>query len=257
MISPLEYTPSYLETIVSWYPFLITILSAVLASAFTAGGLTEITSYKITKILNDNIVEYKTMKDNDETTIAVRLYGLSPFQPPSFVFGITWSIIYITYGYAWFTYAPNLLMDTSDCSLYTNGLFASNMILNVLWCYFYFGGLDSNLTYVYSTGNADFSSVSKVNDIFPVKLTPVLTNIKWVLSLATIVALLLLTKFKAYTFSTDFSCVPTGTLMYSFEEFNFQYEAIGLYIYSAWLVLATSLNLTTYPKNVYTTSDTL
>jgi len=51
------------------------------------------------------------------------------WYPPGYIFGIAWSIIYLLYAYSWTnaSYYP-----------YINSLFAVNMVLNFLWCFFFF-----------------------------------------------------------------------------------------------------------------------
>jgi benzodiazapine receptor len=47
--------------------------------------------------------------------------------PPTFLFGLVWSALYIVYIYSWYK-APEKL----------NWLFILNMVLNVLWCFLFF-----------------------------------------------------------------------------------------------------------------------
>ena len=47
--------------------------------------------------------------------------------PPTFLFGLVWTAIYILYVYSWYK-APQSL----------NWLFIINMVLNVLWCFLFF-----------------------------------------------------------------------------------------------------------------------
>lgn len=51
------------------------------------------------------------------------------WYPPGYAFGIAWTIIYLLYSYSWTqaSYYPVL-----------NGLFSFNMVLNFLWCFFFF-----------------------------------------------------------------------------------------------------------------------
>ena len=51
------------------------------------------------------------------------------WYPPGYVFGIMWTIIYLLYSYSW-----------TQASYYPviNNLFSVNMILNALWCFFFF-----------------------------------------------------------------------------------------------------------------------
>jgi len=49
------------------------------------------------------------------------------WSPPSAVFGIVWTILYLLYVYSWYK-APEKL----------NWLFILNMVLNVLWCFLFF-----------------------------------------------------------------------------------------------------------------------
>jgi tryptophan-rich sensory protein len=48
--------------------------------------------------------------------------------PPPVLFGIVWTILYLMYSYSWYKAPDNL-----------NWLFILNMILNVLWCFLFFG----------------------------------------------------------------------------------------------------------------------
>ena len=61
------------------------------------------------------------------------------WYPPGYVFGIAWSIIYFLYAYSWTqaSYYPDI-----------NSLFSINMILNFLWCFFFFYGENWNLALV-------------------------------------------------------------------------------------------------------------
>ena len=47
--------------------------------------------------------------------------------PPTFLFGLVWTAIYILYVYSWYK-APQSL----------NWLFILNMVLNALWCFLFF-----------------------------------------------------------------------------------------------------------------------
>lgn len=51
------------------------------------------------------------------------------WYPPGYVFGIVWTIIYLLYSYSWFEASVNTNV---------NILYYSNMILNFLWCFFFF-----------------------------------------------------------------------------------------------------------------------
>jgi hypothetical protein len=44
------------------------------------------------------------------------------------LFGLVWTILYLLYSYSWYKAPENL-----------NWLFTLNIILNVLWCFFFFG----------------------------------------------------------------------------------------------------------------------
>ena len=69
-----------------------------------------------------NIVTYFTMK---KTSYAKNL----PLQPPSYVFGIVWSIIYLLFG----GYLYNVL-NTKEPHLYWIViLWSFNLLLNLLW----------------------------------------------------------------------------------------------------------------------------
>ena len=48
--------------------------------------------------------------------------------PPTFLFGLIWTILYLLYSYSWYK-APDSL----------NWIFILNMVLNVLWCFLFFG----------------------------------------------------------------------------------------------------------------------
>jgi len=50
------------------------------------------------------------------------------WQPPGYVIGIVWTVIYLLYSYSWSKVQVPLI----------HGLFGINMILNVLWCYVFF-----------------------------------------------------------------------------------------------------------------------
>jgi translocator protein len=60
-------------------------------------------------------------------------YILSPHQPPSWMFGLVWTILYIGYAVVW----VYLTRNYSDTTL--EALFIFNMILNVLWVILFFG----------------------------------------------------------------------------------------------------------------------
>jgi len=53
-----------------------------------------------------------------------------PNQPPSWVFSVVWSIIYITYAFTW--------AQTKDIPGWLNALFILNLVLNAGWCYIFF-----------------------------------------------------------------------------------------------------------------------
>lgn len=55
---------------------------------------------------------------------------LSKYQPPRYVFSIIWTIIYASYAYVWYKYVKTDSL---------NGIFALNMILNLLWVAVFFG----------------------------------------------------------------------------------------------------------------------
>ena len=48
--------------------------------------------------------------------------------PPGWLFGLVWTILYLLYSYSWYKAPDNL-----------NWLFILNMILNVSWCFLFFG----------------------------------------------------------------------------------------------------------------------
>lgn len=52
--------------------------------------------------------------------------------PPSFIFGLVWSFLYISYAFIW-----NYLI--SRIPKWLNFLFLANMILNLLWVVVFFG----------------------------------------------------------------------------------------------------------------------
>jgi tryptophan-rich sensory protein len=56
----------------------------------------------------------------------------SKYQPPGYVFGIVWAFIYISYAFVWSKY-----VDPWD--LAGNGLFFTNMLLNLFWVWLFFG----------------------------------------------------------------------------------------------------------------------
>lgn len=55
---------------------------------------------------------------------------LSEYQPPGYVFGIAWTVIYVTYAYVWYKFVD---------SKYKHILFTINMLLNFLWVWLFFG----------------------------------------------------------------------------------------------------------------------
>ena len=54
--------------------------------------------------------------------------------PPSFIFPIVWTILYILIGIA---FAKEL--QDANANKTTIILFTVNLLLNIVWCYFYFG----------------------------------------------------------------------------------------------------------------------
>ena len=52
--------------------------------------------------------------------------------PPSFVFPIVWTLLYILLGFA---FAKELQTNQTLIII----LFSINLVLNIIWCYFYFG----------------------------------------------------------------------------------------------------------------------
>lgn len=55
---------------------------------------------------------------------------LSKYQPPRYVFSVIWTVIYASYAYVWYKYVKTETL---------NGIFALNMILNLLWVAVFFG----------------------------------------------------------------------------------------------------------------------
>jgi len=87
----------------SYIYYLLTVaLSAGLASYFTFEGL------KLPKYVNSKKPSW---------------------YPPSYLFGIMWTIIYLLYSYSWY-------LSSNYGSL--QSIFIVNMILNILWCYLFF-----------------------------------------------------------------------------------------------------------------------
>ena len=84
------------------YFLLVVILAAGIASYFTMEGL------KTSK--------YKNSKKPS-------------WYPPSYLFSIMWSIIYLMFSYSWYLLSSNSTM---------NVLYILNLFLNVLWCYLFF-----------------------------------------------------------------------------------------------------------------------
>lgn len=66
---------------------------------------------------------------------------LSVYQPPSWVFSVVWTFIYITYWYVW-----QSLVD--KIPFYLNVLFYVNMGLNLLWTVLFFGFFMYNLSFI-------------------------------------------------------------------------------------------------------------
>lgn len=87
----------------SYIYYLLTVgLSAGLASYFTFQGL------KSSKYINSKKPSW---------------------YPPSYLFSIMWTIIYLIYSYSWYL--------SSNYS-FLQSIFIINIILNVLWCYLFF-----------------------------------------------------------------------------------------------------------------------
>lgn len=84
-------------------PVLTVLTVAVLGSALTSQGL--------------NSDGYRSLE-------------LSSKQPPSWAFGVAWTVIYTTYAAVWATYVKTAA---------GHALFATNMALNLLWVWLFFG----------------------------------------------------------------------------------------------------------------------
>ncbi len=65
--------------------------------------------------------------------------SLSVYQPKSWIFGVVWTFIYLSYLYVWIK-MPN------DPAL--NALFNVNMFLNLLWTFLFFYSFSFNLSFV-------------------------------------------------------------------------------------------------------------
>lgn len=63
---------------------------------------------------------------------------LSIYQPKSWVFGVVWSFIYLSYLYVWWK-----MPDTNMVKV----LFISNMVLNLLWTVLFFYGFMFKLSF--------------------------------------------------------------------------------------------------------------
>lgn len=70
-----------------------------------------------------------TMKGLKSQAYKTQLH-LSEYQPPGFVFGIAWTVIYALYMYTWYKY-----VKTEHEWI----MFAINMILNLGWVWLFFG----------------------------------------------------------------------------------------------------------------------
>ena len=57
------------------------------------------------------------------------------FTPPSFIFPIVWTILYILIGIAFAKELENTNNKDNKITLYLLGI---NLMLNILWCYLYF-----------------------------------------------------------------------------------------------------------------------
>ncbi len=58
--------------------------------------------------------------------------NMPSFQPPGWVFGVVWSILYILYG------VTLTLAQVNDAPPKVYGLFLLQSLLNIAWCLFYF-----------------------------------------------------------------------------------------------------------------------
>lgn len=56
--------------------------------------------------------------------------NLSPNQPQNIVFGIVWTIIYVSFAFVWYKYVTTKLGHL---------LFTTNILLNLLWVFLFFG----------------------------------------------------------------------------------------------------------------------
>jgi tryptophan-rich sensory protein len=240
--TPCQPKQSFGMMIASWYPFIIVIIMVVLAVYFSRQGLKTKDSSVIKK---DGTGGYKIEEDDENRVITDVYYGRSKYQPAPAVFSVAWTVIYIAYAITWYKYVPNIFVDSSRNSIFLNFLFLFGMILNVAWTYFYFGVSDK--------GDSLASTEEDLPEgtTFPDKILTFLSNIefKWWASLISIFALLLLTIYQAYVLVSKRSVLKPG------KSGSF-WAASGMFIYIGWLLIATTLNLTTEPKKVYSVTDT-
>lgn len=87
----------------------------------------------LTVVIIGSIISQRGVKtwlfDSSQTII-------SPQQPPSIVFGIVWTILYLIYLAVWLTATKNEPWNSIDT------LFAIGMVLNLAWVWTFFGRRD-------------------------------------------------------------------------------------------------------------------
>lgn len=261
-------------------PPVLTAAAAYIAGVFSRQGLDRNVAFKIDTETKVDIVKKEKELKKDATgaaSIVEYFYGRPAVgQPPSVVFPIVWSTIYTTFAWAWASFLAVSfsefkfpfwqtwfgLPETADTFVVLQwALFAVNMVLNPLWCYFYFSTWYGVTKEVVVDNWPKYDVVENKKDegeeiviqrngesTEAVQVTFVNSKLKWRSALATIVALLV------QTFSITYILVDNNVplLLPSFLDFGFEVPAyIGLVIYSVWLCITTTLNATSSPDNLY------